>query len=167
MSNSSNHVYINSDLISIITTQKHLRMVKKIAPKWNERYRDGFYANRLHPCRLLVKWCDQFHGSRALDVACGAGRNSRFLASQGYQVTALDVSEVAIAKARNSKHPNNAHIDYVIHDLMKASALAKFRPTYVALLKKRLFPHRKTLAVGGHLLIEHTKSRYETDDASR
>ena len=134
--------------------------------KWNERYRDGFYSNRPHPCRLLVQWCDQFRGTRALDIACGAGRNSRFLASQGYQVTALDVSEVAIAKARNSKHPNNAHIDYVIHDLDEGMpALAKFDLIIVVrYLKRELFPQlEKHLAVGGHLLIEH-HIKYDDDN---
>jgi SAM-dependent methyltransferase len=37
---------------------------------------------------------------RALDVACGDGRNSRYLAGLGYAVDAVDVSDVAIAALR-------------------------------------------------------------------
>jgi tellurite methyltransferase len=35
-------------------------------------------------------------GTRALDLACGTGRNARFLARLGFTVDALDISEVAI-----------------------------------------------------------------------
>ena len=133
---------------------------------WNERYRDGFYANRPNPCRLLAQWCERFHGTRALDVACGTGRNSRFLASQGYQVTALDVSDVALAKARNTKHPNNNRIDFVQHDLDAGlSDIGQFDLIIaVRYLNRKLFPLLdQHLVAGGHLLIEH-HIKYDADD---
>ena len=37
---------------------------------------------------------------RALDLACGEGRNARWLAERGWQVTAMDFSPVAIEKGR-------------------------------------------------------------------
>lgn len=134
--------------------------------QWNERYRDGFYENRTHPCRLLVLWCDRFNGGRALDIACGSGRNSRFLASKGYQVTALDVSDVALAKARNTTHPNNSQINYILHDLDEGlPTIGEFDLIIVVrYLKRELFPLlHKHLAAGGHLLIEH-HIKYEADD---
>lgn len=36
-------------------------------------------------------------GGRVLDLACGGGRNSRWLAAQGWQVTAVDRDAVALA----------------------------------------------------------------------
>ncbi|MXZ44135.1 MAG: methyltransferase domain-containing protein [Gammaproteobacteria bacterium] len=133
---------------------------------WNERYRDGFYQNRPHPCRLLAHWCKQFHGGRALDVACGTGRNSRFLASQGYQVTALDVSDVALTKARSTPHPNSSQINYVLRDLDEGlPALGKFDLIVVVrYLKRELFPILdQHLVAGGHLLVEH-HIKYDADD---
>ena len=133
---------------------------------WNERYRDGFYQNRPHPCRLLAHWCKQFHGGRALDVACGTGRNSRFLASQGYQVTALDVSDVALTKARSTPHPNSSQINYVLRDLDEGlPALGKFDLIIVVrYLKRELFPILdQHLVAGGHLLVEH-HIKYDADD---
>lgn len=134
--------------------------------QWNERYRDGFYENRTHPCRLLALWCDRFNGGVALDIACGSGRNSRFLASKGFQVTALDVSDVALAKARSTTHPDNSQINYLLHDLDEGlPTLARFDLIIVVrYLKRELFPLLdKHLVVGGNLLIEH-HIKYEADD---
>ncbi|MCY3540688.1 MAG: methyltransferase domain-containing protein [Gammaproteobacteria bacterium] len=134
--------------------------------KWNERYLDGFYENRPHPCRLLAHWCERFHGSRALDIACGTGRNSRFLASRGFEVTGVDVSDVALAKARNTTHPNNGQITYIHHDLDEGlPLLANFDLIIVIrYIKRELFPKLDNYLVdGGHLLIEH-HIKYDADD---
>lgn len=134
--------------------------------KWNERYRDGFYENRQHPCRLLAQWCERFHGTRALDVACGNGRNSRFLASRGFQVIGLDVSDVALAQAKSTTHPCNSNINYMEHDLDEGlSLLGKFDLIIVVrYIKRELFPQlEQYLAAGGHLLIEH-HIKYDADD---
>lgn len=133
---------------------------------WNERYRDGFYANRPHPCRLLAHWCEQFPGTLALDIACGAGRNSRFLASRGFQVKAIDISDVALNKARNTAHPHNTRIDYEHRDL--DSGLDRFGKfdliVIVRYLNRELFPQLdQHLLPGGHLLIEH-HIKYDVDD---
>ena len=134
--------------------------------KWNERYQDGFYENRTHPCRLLTQWSERFQGSRALDIACGTGRNSRFLASRGFQVTGLDVSDIALAKARNTEHPNSNRITYVRHDLDEGlPVLGNFDLIIVVrYIKRELFPNLdKYLVAGGHLLIEH-HIKYDADD---
>jgi SAM-dependent methyltransferase len=38
-------------------------------------------------------------GKKALDIACGEGRNSIFLARNGFDVTGLDIAEEGLAKA--------------------------------------------------------------------
>ena len=68
--------------------------------QWNERYRAGeqlFDA----PVPLLVRFAGAVRG-RALDLACGSGRNALYLAELGWQVTAVDGSPVAldVLKAR-------------------------------------------------------------------
>jgi len=39
-------------------------------------------------------------GSRVLDLGCGSGRDSRYLADHGFDVYGVDISEVAIEKAK-------------------------------------------------------------------
>ena len=66
--------------------------------RWDERYRRG----RGPLLAEISPWAvsQQLHlaGGRGLDVACGAGRYTLWLATLGYQVDAVDVSAVALAQ---------------------------------------------------------------------
>ena len=84
--------------------------------RWNERYAEGFYSTRLHPTQLLADWIEKLPFGRALDLACGSGRNARFLASQGYEVVGIDISEVALEQAKG-KSTESVQIDYIALDL--------------------------------------------------
>ena len=69
--------------------------------KWDARYREGAYEARRHPSAFLAAWADRLpQRGRALDLACGAGRNAIFLAQRGLAVDAVDISPVALARAR-------------------------------------------------------------------
>ncbi|MBD3647070.1 MAG: methyltransferase domain-containing protein, partial [Pseudomonadales bacterium] len=67
------------------------------ASKWNEAWRD-----RTEPGEVARVLTDYQHllpaRGRCLDVACGLGGNSLWLAKQGLEVDAWDISEVAIEK---------------------------------------------------------------------
>jgi SAM-dependent methyltransferase len=52
--------------------------------------------------------------SRMLDVACGRGRHSRFLASKGYDVVGIDLSEASIAYARQFE---TERLQFFQHDM--------------------------------------------------
>lgn len=66
--------------------------------RWNARYADGAYASRDYPSAFLDDHIDQLPMGDALDLACGAGRNARFLAKLGWNVTAVDVSDEGLAR---------------------------------------------------------------------
>ncbi|MDN5745215.1 MAG: class I SAM-dependent methyltransferase, partial [Nocardioidaceae bacterium] len=68
------------------------------AESWNERYRDSDRVWSGRPNRRLVEQVADLSVGRALDVACGEGGDAIWLAQQGWQVTAVDVSEVALDK---------------------------------------------------------------------
>lgn len=71
--------------------------------KWNARYRQGAYQSRPHPSAFLAECADLLPScGRALDVACGAGRNALFLARRGLVVDAVDISPVALERGRRS-----------------------------------------------------------------
>ena len=50
----------------------------------------------LKPTKLLVDWLDKLKSGLVLDIGAGQGRNTLFLAKQGYDVYAIDPSEVGI-----------------------------------------------------------------------
>jgi len=63
--------------------------------KWDEKYLAGYGAkNPAEPS--LINATSAIPPGRALDLACGLGRNGLYLAAQGWHVTALDSSQVAI-----------------------------------------------------------------------
>ena len=66
---------------------------------WDERYRRELVWSA-EPNRFLVAEVEGLTPGRALDVACGEGRNAIWLAEQGWTVTGVDFSEVALDKAR-------------------------------------------------------------------
>jgi SAM-dependent methyltransferase len=61
-------------------------------------------------------------GSHILDLACGKGRHSRYLAACGYDVTGLDISNASISFARQFEHENLA---FYQHDMRQT-----FRSNY-------------------------------------
>ena len=55
---------------------------------------------KLAASQFLVRMAEGRKAGKALDVAMGQGRNSHFLASQGWEVTGYDISEGGLAQAR-------------------------------------------------------------------
>jgi 2-polyprenyl-3-methyl-5-hydroxy-6-metoxy-1,4-benzoquinol methylase len=89
--------------------------------KWNERYADEEYQMGLAPSRFLAERIGLLKtlcpGNRALDIACGEGRNSIFLARHGYQVTAVDISDRGIEKGRRRLASEGVTVDFRMDDL--------------------------------------------------
>lgn len=85
--------------------------------KWDERYRSGSYAARTHPTALIAEWAPRLTAGRALDVACGAGRNALYLAALGFAVDALDISPVALARASEAAARRKLAIRWLEADL--------------------------------------------------
>jgi SAM-dependent methyltransferase len=63
--------------------------------EWNRRYRAREELNH-EPAELLVEAAASLPPGRALDLACGAGRNAVWLAGRGWEVVAIDGAEEAI-----------------------------------------------------------------------
>ena len=66
---------------------------------------------------LLEDWLPRLPVGRALDVACGAGRNALFLAQAGYRVDAIDISPVGLNMARNKATDLGLSINWIEQDL--------------------------------------------------
>ena len=66
-------------------------------------------------------------GSRMLDVACGNGRHARQLATKGFQVTGIDLSENSISEAENDQSEN---LHFFVHDMRKLFWINYFDYTF-------------------------------------
>jgi len=138
--------------------------------RWNERYAQ---ADREWlpetPAEWLVEHEALLTGSgRALDVACGDGRNALYLAQLGYMVDAIDVSDVAIGAVRATVQARGLTMTIAprVVDLEREPLPAGPYDVIVMLnfLQRDLFaPAAQALAPGGLLLFE-TLDRSHVDE---
>ncbi len=126
--------------------------------RWDEKYRSGSYAGRTHPTALLAEHLPRTAAGRALDVACGAGRNSLFLAARGWRVDGVDISPVGLARARERAAEEGLEVRWIEVDLDDPNSLPPGPYDLVVMVRyvnQRLLPHLLTrLAPGGILLVE-------------
>ncbi len=85
---------------------------------WEEYYSDPANLN-FAPEPLLIQAAEWLPPGRALDLACGAGRNALYLASLGWDVTAVDSSPAAIRALLEHAAPRR--IEAAVQDIETGS----------------------------------------------
>ena len=119
--------------------------------RWNRKYADRTYSNQ--PSEIVMSHSQQPHAGRALDIAAGNGRNAVYLARQGYQVDAVDISDAGL-KLFAGKHPG---LKTICADLDRFDIRPKRYDLIINIkyLNRRLFPYiREGLKAGGRLVFE-------------
>ncbi|MGH7794513.1 MAG: class I SAM-dependent methyltransferase [Candidatus Binatia bacterium] len=94
---------------------------------------------------------------RALDVACGKGRNALYLASLEFEVTAIDISAVALEKGRKQAAERSLSIHWQQADLEQLQLPAAHYDLIVNInyLQRSLIANIKmALKTGGHVIFE-------------
>jgi SAM-dependent methyltransferase len=86
---------------------------------WDKRYASAENLWSTKPNRFLVAEVEHVEPGRALDLACGEGQNAIWLATRGWDVTGVDYSEVAIAKALSRAERESATVQLVCADLVE------------------------------------------------
>lgn len=87
------------------------------AAHWNTRFAGDDFLFGTEPNRWLRDHTGVLPpGGRVLCVADGEGRNSVFLARQGFAVDAFDVSDVAVAKARRLAAKASVTVNFQLAD---------------------------------------------------
>ncbi len=85
---------------------------------WDERHATRQPIEASRPDALLVGEADRLVPGRALDVACGEGRNAIWLAERGWRVTAVDFSAVALRHARERAGAAGVQVEWLERDLL-------------------------------------------------
>ncbi len=87
---------------------------------WDARYRSEEYIFGTRP-NVFLATQEKFltAGARVLAVADGEGRNGVWLAQRGCHVSSVDISPVAIVKAKKLALVCEVHIDFAVADLME------------------------------------------------
>ncbi len=85
--------------------------------QWDQVFDRQGYVFGKEPAALLQEHVDILPVGRALDIAMGEGRNAVFLAKKGFVVEGVDISEVAIRKAKRLAKENKVEITTTAADL--------------------------------------------------
>lgn len=98
------------------------------AQYWERHYgqRGQIWSGRVNA--QLAKIAADLPGGRALDLGCGEGGDAVWLAEQGWQVTAVDVSETALARAAREAQSRGVadRIVFERHDLSESLPAGRF-----------------------------------------
>jgi tellurite methyltransferase len=143
---------------------------------WNDRYRLRDHpAEDLDaaPTPLLVETVSALPPGKALDLACGTGRNALWLVEHGWEVTAVDGAPAAIEILRTRAMERGLKITAIVADLEKADfKIEPSRWNLIAMcyyLQRNLFESAKRgVAPGGILIsIVHINEPGEEDGPHR
>jgi len=125
--------------------------------RWDERFGRKEFALGKEPNPFLKKHIYLLPKGKALDMATGEGRNAVFLAQNGFEVDAVDISEKGLRKARKLAREKGVKVNALLVDLDHYQ-IEKDRYDLIAnfyFLKRRLIPKiREGLKKGGKVIFE-------------
>lgn len=84
---------------------------------WNERYEEDAALFGSRPNQSVTDRLAGLEPCRVLDLGSGQGRNAIWLALQGHAVTAIDVSDVATARAAEIAAGAGVEAEFIAADL--------------------------------------------------
>jgi SAM-dependent methyltransferase len=90
--------------------------------EWNDRYRDGDLPwDTGQPSSQLKRVISQnsIEPCRALDIGCGTGTNSIWLAQQGFEVSGIDVAPLAVERAERRAHDAGVKARFLVADVLR------------------------------------------------
>ena len=140
------------------------------ARDWDRRYEGTELLWSARPNRFLVAEAQALPPGRALDLACGEGRNAVWLAELGWEVTGVDFSPVAIGKAGQLAEARGVEAAFEVADLLayepapQAFDLVLVFYLQVAASERGPILRRAAAAVapgGTFLLVAHDRSNLE------
>ncbi len=78
--------------------------------KWQETYKTRPISAVIDFAKKAADYLHEQPSASILDIGCGDGRDANFLTEQGFAVTAIDFSDVAIERVKALNPAINAHV---------------------------------------------------------
>ena len=125
--------------------------------RWEHKYGTEEYIFGKTPVAFLQEHLHLLPKGKALDIAMGEGRNGVFLATKGYQVTGIDISETGLNKARALAKEHGVSIETTVVDLETYQLPTERYDVIICsyYLQRNLFPQMiNALKPGGVIMVE-------------
>ena len=88
-----------------------------VKERWNQKYNREMYVYGKEPVAFLKQKIGVLKKGKALVLAMGEGRNAVYLAQNGFDVTGVDISDVAIEKCKKLAAERGTTVNAVVSDL--------------------------------------------------
>lgn len=121
---------------------------------WNQRYAaaDAPWDSGVPSLELQrVLNEKQLGPSRALEIGCGTGTNAVYLAQHGFEVTAFDLSPVAIERARTRAAQAGVRVNFFAADLEDAVDRQAFGPPFPFIFDRGVYHSLRPDGLGAYL----------------
>jgi tellurite methyltransferase len=140
-------------------TSSNLFMASDDQTRWDRQHSSSPGADQPSSYLRQILESDAWHvpPGIALDLAAGTGRNAIFLAEMGFSVVGIDISTVALEKARRRADEKSLEITWLQADLehIELSTDAYDLIINFNYLQRSLFPQiRRALRPRGHVIFE-------------
>lgn len=125
--------------------------------RWDQRFMEKGFALGKEPNPFLKKNIRFLPKGKALDIATGEGKNAVFLAKHGFDVDAVDISQVGLRKAKRLANEIGVKINTILIDLNRYKIKKEKYDliTNFYFLKRGLIPEiKKGLKKGGIVIFE-------------
>jgi SAM-dependent methyltransferase len=119
--------------------------------RWNERHVKKPMKHTVSP--IVKNYVKYAHIGKALDLACGTGRNTHFLEKMGFSIDAVDLSDYALSCIDNSSNIIKIEVDLDEYNLNQNTYDLIVNTNY---LNRRLMDQIKGALVKDGLLIFET-----------
>ena len=84
---------------------------------WNKEFAEGKVLLHKGPSAVIVSAVEGRQPGTALDIGMGQGRNALYLAEKGWEVTGVDLSDVAVEQAKASAADRGVKLNAVVSDV--------------------------------------------------
>ena len=119
--------------------------------RWNKRHVEKPMRHNVEP--ILEKYIHLANIGKALDIACGIGRNTHFMQECGFEVDAVDISDYALSQVKDDPKINKIETDLDTYNLETNNYDLI---TNINFLSRRLHPQIKDALKSGGVLVYET-----------
>ncbi len=114
--------YLNSSGFDEKEISERINIIKDVlfsidTERWNKYYSENTLVKQKPPNAFLVQKLKNLSGNSALDVGMGEGRNTLYLARQGWKTVGLEASKQGILCAKKQVVANNINPDFILTNI--------------------------------------------------